>query len=265
MCRNIFLEFGTKVLGFPEADLKETPAYRFHQQESEDDEKLLFQARVMAFAQSTWCTHVAACKDFLSFCKLRKVHSLTSGYSIVNLFMLHAGQSGKSYGFIERFTSAYAFFTRFFLTGYGIDPVVLQVKKFLQKVCPTVSNVKDAFGAAEVREVWDSIDTRYGGVQSLTKIELRTFVMAVFQHKTFCRYNDLSVIKLDDVLYSDDYFKVKIVCSKTDQRGEGHEVFVVKSASSYRDPHMLMCLYLSVMGFENVPPGDTMYLFPPLK
>jgi len=85
--QNIFLEFGKKVLGFPEADLKETPAYRFHQQESEEDEKLLFQARVMAFAQSTWVTHVAACKDFLRFCNMRKVHSLTSGYSIENLFL----------------------------------------------------------------------------------------------------------------------------------------------------------------------------------
>ena len=265
ICRNVFLEFGVKVLGFEEGDLRETPAYTFHQQEQPEDERLLFQARVLAFAPGTWATHVSACKDFLKFCSERKVYALTSGPSVINLFLLHSGQAGKSFGFIERFTSAYSFFSRFFLTSYGLDPVIEQVKKFLQKVCPKISNVKEAFGSAEVRKIWDKIDVKSGGIPGLTKIELRTFVMAVFQHKTFCRYNDLSVIKIDDVLYYDDYFKVKISCSKTDQRGEGHEVFVVKSASSYRDPHMLMCLYLSAMGFDDVADGEVMYLFPPLK
>ena len=264
-CRNIFLEFGVKVLGFPEADLKDTPAYTFHQQESPADEKLLFQSRVLAFATSTWANHVSAFKDYLVFCAQRKLHSLTSGPSVINLFLLHAGQSGKTYGYIERFTSALNFFARFFLTSYGLDPVLDQVKKFLQKACPKNSNLKDAFGSAEVRKIWDQIDAKSGGIAGLTKIELRTFVMAVFQHKTFCRFNDLSVIKLDDLLYSDDYFKVKISCSKTDQRGEGHEVFLVKSASPYRDPHMLMCLYLSTLGFGDEKDGDTMFLFPPLK
>jgi hypothetical protein len=261
----VLLEFGTKVLGFPEEDIKETPAFTFHQQESAEDEKLLFQSRVLAFAQSTWKTHVSACKDFLVFCAARKVHSLTTGPSIVHLFLLHAGQIGKSYGYVERFASAYAFFSRFFLTSYGLDPVTVQIQKFLQKACPVVSNKKDAFGSAEVRAVWDSIDKKSGGIPGLTKIELRTFVMAVFQHKTFCRFSDLAVVKLDDVFYTDDYFKVKISCSKTDQKGEGHEVFLVKSASSYRDPHMLMCLYLSAMGFEDAPEGEVVYLFPPLK
>jgi len=254
-----------KVLGFQEEELKETPAYTFHQQEEPDDERILFQARVLAFAPGTWATHVSAVKDFQIFCKLRKVYCLTSGPSIVNLFLLHSGQCGKSYGFVERFSSAYSFFARFFLTGYGLDPVIEQVKKFLQKVCPKNSNVKDAFGSTEVRQIWDKIDSKSGGIPGLTKIELRTFVMAVFQHKTFCRYSDLAVIKLDDVLYTDDFFKIKIVCSKTDQRGEGHEVFVVKSASPYRDPHMLMCLYLSTLGFDEAKDGETMYLFPPLK
>jgi len=129
---------------------------------------------------------------------------------------------GKSYGFVERLTSAYAFFSRFFLTGYGLDPVVLQVEKFLQKVCHTVTNVKDAFRAAEVHAIWDSIDQKSGGVP---KIELRTFVMAVFQHKTFCRFSDLAVVTLNDVLYTDDYFKIKISCSKTDQRGRAMRYF----------------------------------------
>ena len=133
------------------------------------------------------------------------MYSLTSGPSIINLFLLHSGQAGKSYGYIERFTSAYSFFSRFLLTGYGLDPVIEQVNKFLQKVCPKIANVKEAFGTVEVQKIWDKIDAKSVGIPGLTKIELRTFVMAVFQHKTFCRYSDLSVIKLDDILYNDDY------------------------------------------------------------
>jgi hypothetical protein len=82
----------------------------------------------------------------------------------------------------------------------------------LQKVCATVSNVKSAFGEEEVRILWDKIDSTAGGIQNLSKIELRTFVMAVFQNKSFCRFSDLAVVKLDDIAYTMDYFKVKISC-----------------------------------------------------
>jgi hypothetical protein len=109
----------------------------------------------------------------------------------------------------------------------------------MQKVCPHVSNKKAAFGSVEVRKCWDKIDTQSGGVQNLTKIELRTFVLAVFQHKTFCRFDDISKIQLCDILHHLDYFSVRISCSKTDQGGKGQSVFVAKSSSGIRDPHML--------------------------
>lgn len=253
------------MLGISEDCLRETPAYKFHQQESPEDESLLFKSRVLAFAPGTWQTHVSAFRDFKDFCDRRNVSCLTGGPSLVNLFLLHSAQAGKSIGYIERFTSALAFYSRFFLISYGIDPTVSQVLKFLEKVCPKNTNVKEGFGALEVRKLWDSIDNTYGGVLKLTKIELRTFVMAIFQHKTFCRFSDIAGITLDDVIYNMDYFKVKISCSKTDQAGRGQEVFVVKSASLLRDPHQLMCVYLSAMGFEDFPPEEQVFLFPPLK
>jgi hypothetical protein len=127
------------------------------------------------------------------------------------------------------------------------------------------SNKKDALGSTEIRKIWDSIDRKSGDVTKLNRSELRTFVMAVFQHKTFCRFNDISVVKLDDIVHDVDYFTVKISCSKTDQAGKGQVAYVPKSASPIRDPHMLMCLYLSTMGFDDVPDGEVVYLFPPLK
>ena len=146
-----------------------------------------------------------------------------------------------------------------------IEQEVLDVKRFMEKVCPHVSKKKAEFGSMEVRQCWDKIDSKSGGIQNLSRLELRTFVMAVFQHKTFCRFNDISKIKLEDIIYHLDYFSVRICCSKTDQGGKGQSVFLAKSASAVRDPHMLMCLYLQTMGFDEVPDGEAVYLFPPLK
>jgi len=179
--------------------------------------------------------------------------------------MLHAAQKGKSYGGIQRFMSALSFLYRFFLVNNSIENEVLDVKKFMEKVCHHSKNTKDALGSEEIRKIWDKIDEKHGSIQNLNRTELRTFVMAVFQHKTFCRFNDVSVVKLDDILYNVDYFSVKICCSKTDQGGKGQMVFVPKASSVLRDPHMLMSLYLHTMGFDEVPDGEAVYLFPPLK
>jgi len=179
--------------------------------------------------------------------------------------MLHVAQKGKSYGYIERFLSAISFLYRFLLVNNSIEKEVLDVKKFMSKVCTHKSNKKDALGSLEIRKIWDSIDRKNGNVLNLNKCELRSFVMAVVQHKTFCRFSDISVIKLDDIVHELDYFKIKISCSKTDQAGKGQVAYIPKAASPIRDPHMLMCLYLRTMGFEDVPDGEAVYLFPPLK
>ncbi len=85
--------------------------------------------------------------------------------------------------------------------------------------------------------------------------------MAVFQHKTFCRFDDITKVQLSHILHHLDYFSVRICCSKTEQGGKGQSVYVLKSSSGVRDPHMLMCLYLHSMGFEEVPDGEAVYLF----
>ncbi len=180
------------------------------------DEKLLFQARVLAFAPATWDKHTSALREFLEFCDSREVSPFECTPSVVNLFMLNAGQKGKPFGYIERFTSALSFFYQFFLVRNELERPVLDVKKFMEKVCPHNVNKKDAFGSAEVRKIWDKIDT-YGVILKLPKRDLRTFVLAVFQHKTFCRFSDAAAIKLSEVLHTVDYFKIKISCSKTDQ------------------------------------------------
>jgi len=58
LCRNIFLELETKVLGSLKNDFKATSANKFHQQESKEDEGLLFQA----WAYKSYCL----CESYVS-------------------------------------------------------------------------------------------------------------------------------------------------------------------------------------------------------
>jgi hypothetical protein len=58
----------------------------------------------------------------LLFCEHRELNSFECTPSILNLFMLHAAQQGKSVGVIESFLSAWSFVSRFFFcTDYTQD------------------------------------------------------------------------------------------------------------------------------------------------
>ncbi len=74
------------MLGLSEQQLRATPAFVFHDQEDPEDQRLLFQARVLAFAPATWTSHVANLKEFMS---LRSVGPFDCTPAFINIFMLH--------------------------------------------------------------------------------------------------------------------------------------------------------------------------------
>jgi site-specific recombinase XerD len=256
MFRNLLREFAVKVLKIPAATVDTSPL--LHQHTGQEGE-LLLQARILAYSTSTWIGHASAIQVFVQFCANREIDIFQCTPYSLNLFLLHIAQQGKSFGSVQRFLAAYSFILRFF--GHRdivSDPSVYELKKFLAKVCPHVANKKQPFGSAEVRALWDSVEAN-GGIEKLSKLELRTFVMVVTQHATFCRFSDLQHVKLTDILFELDYFKINIQYSKTDQAGIGQYVYVPKNQSN-RDAHMLLCLYLSDLDSD----VDDMYLFPPL-
>jgi hypothetical protein len=181
--------------------------------------------------------------------------------------MLAEAQKGKTTGAIVSFLDAYAFITKFFdMPNYSEDQSVKDVKRFVEKSTRTVTNVKNAFGAEEVRKLFDYNVRHFGPIDTWPKLLLRTFTLSVFQHKTFCRFSDVAKIKIDDVIFNADYFKIHISSSKTDQTAKGDFVYVAKSSSGFLDPHMLMCVYFHKMGFDHSNSKNCdMYLFPPLK
>ncbi len=125
-----------------------------------------------------------------------------------------------------------------------------------------MKNVKKPFGSKEIRTLWDAMDKRYGSIDNIPLFEFRSFVLAVFQHATFCRFSDIAPLKLSDIAFQLDYFTVKIRCSKTDQHGDGQWAYVSTSSSGCRDPHKLMCLFIQKVHTNQ---DDDAYLFPPLK
>jgi len=252
-----------RVLGLSEEDAKATGAYRLHQQEEPEEAAFLFKARVLSYSVHTWTKHAAALKEFVLFCNIRELNIFECTPSVVNLFMLYLAQKGRTFGVIESSLHALSFVYRFFLMPNILDDKsVADTKKFVEKVCPHVQNKKLPFGSAEVRAIFDHLLKKFGSLEKVPAAEFRTFCLAVFQHKSFCRFSDASTIKISDILFETDYFKIRISRSKTDQGGRGEWVFVPKNPHGFLDPHMLLCIYLHKMGFDNCP-GEV-YLFPPL-
>lgn len=266
MYRCQLIEFGVKVLGLKANHLVNTPAFDLEFQEAASDVDNLFKARVLAYSISTWRGYASAIKDFLKFCEARELDPFDCTPSILNLFMLFAAQKGKSAGFFDNFLAAWSFVSRFFLCNdFTKDPTVGMLKKFTDKACVRNKNKKQPFGSTEVRKIWDKIDVQNGTVEKLNFKDFRSFMLSVFQHKTFCRFSDLQKIKLEDVFHNVDYFKIHVKFTKTDQQGKGQWLYLPKQSSSFRDPHMLMCLYIHHLELEAKVPSPHLYLFPPVE
>jgi integrase len=264
LSRNLFIEFGHKVVGLEVDWLTDSAAYRDYM--IQEEAAALLQVRILAYSSVTWLKHAAALKKFVIFCTHREVSIFDCTPYIVNIFLLHRIQDGASVGSLESFIAALSFVLKFFgVVNYALDPMIDTVLKFAQKACVHLKKEKNSFGSAEVRAIWDALEAKYGNLQNVPKNELRTFMLAVFQHKTFCRFSDAARLTLEDIFHDVDYFKVHIRVSKTDQKGEGQWVFLPKSTSPFRDAHMLLCLYIKRMDFPTDCDSNKLYLFPPLK
>jgi site-specific recombinase XerD len=260
--RSLFLGFAQRVFGLPEQQVAETPAHQQHLQlgQKEADEVLL--AKILSYAPTTWATHANSFKEFQKFCDNRGISPFDCVPQTLNVFLLSLASKNFSVSAVENKLKSISFCFRFFMVPDITQDVVIEpIKRFVSKVCPKVTNLKKPFGAVEVRKMWNFIEQKYINLSSVPIVELRSLVLTVTQYHSFCRFADLAVVKLSDVVFDLDYFKIVIQYSKTDQIGEGQEAFVLKSADRLRDPHMLMCLYLQRLDSYDV---QDLYLFPPL-
>ena len=68
----------------------------------------------------------------------------------------------------------------------------------------------------------------------------------------------MSNVKLSNISYENEFIKIVVPISKTDQNGEGQIVYVPHT--HHYDPHQILCSYLQVLNVES----DS-YLFPSLE
>ena len=85
------------------------------------------------------------------------------------------------------------FLYRFFLVRETIvDNSVSAVLKFLEKTCPRNVHPRCGFGSVEVRKMWDKLEKKSNGIENVSLVELHTFVKAVIQHASLCRFSDIA-------------------------------------------------------------------------
>jgi hypothetical protein len=158
----------------------------------------------------------------------------------INLYLLTEAQNKKSIGTLESFLGTYALLTKFFnMPNVANDTLVHYVKKYCAKITVLNTNKKDAFGIYEVKKLWYGLLEIDGEFENWSKLKLRTFMLAIFQHKTCCRFSDTQNILIENIKYNKDYFKILVQKSKTDQSAKGEFVYLTKVCNAKMDAHLL--------------------------
>ena len=71
---------------------------------------------------------------------------------IINLYLLLLAQKGRTFGTVEAFLSALSFCFQFYLVrDFVQDKMILDMKRFVAKVCTHGHNKKEPFGSTQVR------------------------------------------------------------------------------------------------------------------
>ena len=202
-------------------------------------------------------------KSFLIFCESRSIDILPVNRQSLTLCCVEMAKTGKSVQTIENTVKSVNFLSNFFGCRMSLsENCIKYLLKFIAKVCLKTSNAKDAFQSKDILQLYRRI-IEEGGLSSLSFVELRTFAMLVFSNQTLCRFSDCHVIKLTDLEYSVDFFKVKIQQSKTDQEGLGQHV-ILPNKSGELNPLVTFCLYLHALDI-NCSTEKDLYIFPPMK
>jgi site-specific recombinase XerD len=228
-----------------------------------DQQDLIIRSKILAYSLSTWRGHISAYQGFVRFCNAKQIEPVECTPPSVTLYLLELAGKRKSIGVVNRAIAAITLINKWLIIDdISADPHIVEIRKFLNKTCPKTCNLKQAIGVKEIRKVWDKLELEYKDLTRVPDVMFRSFVLMVTQHASFCRYSDLAGVKLDDLLFSIDYFKVHITVSKTDQAGHGQSAFIPCYSNPYRCPQKLMCLFLHK--FHPDPEPDV-YLFPALE
>ena len=221
---------------------------------SDDSSNHIFKSRLLSVSLSSLKSYSYPLRNFTSY--LKQWSFLISEASISGFLMKMVNEK-STVGSVNLFFNAITFFKSFYELSFEITRQIRDLKKFALMTLEEKRMIRDSFGETEISVLWDRFFNNFHD-RSLT--EFRTFVMIVILHTTFCRFACLQNVKISNLYYDKDYFKIFVPFSKTDISGKGEYVFVPNRDSS-KNPHKLLSLYLHFMNFEK----NDFYLFPPLE
>jgi integrase len=233
------------VLGLEEEEVKSTSEYRNQRKLPVEDANSLLRSRYLAYAETTWSRHAAAIRSLNYFCKSRLCTVFTCTDTLFNLFLLDELKKGTTVSVIKSTVDAYSFVVKFFgELNVSESRAVHDILKFIEKVGKRNSNKKCAFGEAELLTTYRYYVKKFGPFENWPLLESRTFMLALVQTVTFCRYSEIQNVEVNDIQFDTDYFKILIKKSKTDQQSRGEYVYIPKMLGTPIDGHMMFCLYL---------------------
>jgi hypothetical protein len=228
------------------------------------DANNLLRSRYLAYAESTWKRHAAAIRSLNKFCLERRVNIFKCKDSHFNLFLLDELKKGTTVTVINSIVDAYSFVMKFFgMMSVAEHRAVHDILKFVDKVGKRNFNKKCAYGEKKILETYRCYVRKFGDFEHWPLLESRTFILAIVQTVTFCRYSEIQNVEIADITFDPDYIKMLIKKSKTDQQSRGEYVYIPKSKHSPVDCRMLLCLYLHKLNFNNV--SSSAKLFSSLK
>ena len=240
-------------------DVRNSPLLRDMRYLTDLEKRELFRAQIMSFSVNTVKNYSLRCKEFFNFSKKRSEKAFPVRISLLNLFLLKEGNSGKSIGSLKYFIAILDFFCKIFGYGtVGAEKTVKNTLKFLEKMCKKVTRYRKPLTNDILEKLFENIDKK-GGIEKLEFIQLRTLIMITVCYYSLMRFDDIRNIELSDIIRESNFFKFNINYSKTDQAGNGQSAYVISTDTKY-DPYFLVKDYLKKL--ESM--GST-FLLPSMK
>lgn len=217
---------------------------------NQDDRLKILDAELNSYSKNTLKSY-ECCKHFLNYSPDLPVVS-----SKLKLFLLNEAEKGKSYLVLEKIITSLNFVCDFLHYDIICSKKLCRLKRHLKKVAKPKKSLRKGFQYKQLLNLWKSV--HFFGFKNLTFVEIRIFVMIIIMYFTASRFNCMSNVKLSNVTYDNEFIKIVVPVSKTDQSGEGQIVYVPHT--QFYDPHKMLCNYIRILNA-----ADDSFLFPSLK
>jgi hypothetical protein len=76
------------------------------------------------------------------------------------------------------------------------------VMKYIEKTGTRNTNQKAGFGESEILKTYSCYRSKFGSFEKWPLLESRTFILAMVQTVTFCRYSEIQNVELADVIFN---------------------------------------------------------------